>query len=193
MERIRLAAPFSEDAARSLRAGDEILLSGVIYTARDAAHRRIVDLLESGGGLPFPLQDAAIYYAGPAPARPGAVIGPAGPTTSGRMDAYTPALLRAGLRCMIGKGPRSAEVAEAMREYGAVYLAATGGCAALLARCVTDCELLAWPELGSEAVRKLTVANLPLTVALDAAGGDLYKIGPKEYLRTKPKESEMKN
>lgn len=177
-----LNAPFDEKTARSLRAGDRVLLSGTVYTARDAAHRRICEALSHGEAPPFDLTNAVIYYVGPAPARPGAVIGSAGPTTSYRMDAYAPRLIESGLRAMIGKGPRSAAVAQAVARYGAVYFAATGGAGALLARCVTASELLAWPDLGSEAVRRLTVRDLPLTVALDTQGGDLYRLGPAAYL-----------
>lgn len=179
---IKITAPFTQKEARELRAGDRLLLSGTIYTARDAAHARIVELLKNGDPPPFDLYDACVYYAGPTPARPGAVIGSIGPTTAGRMDAYAPALMAAGLRCMIGKGPRSRAVAEAMAEHGAVYLAAEGGVAALLARCVTACETVAWPELGSEAVRRLELRDMPLIVALDAHGGDLYESGPAAYL-----------
>jgi len=179
---ISITAPFDEKTARSLRAGDRVLLSGTVYTARDAAHRRICEALDRGEAPPFDLTDAVIYYVGPAPARPGAVIGSAGPTTSYRMDAYAPRLMEHGLRGMIGKGPRSDAVAEAMARYGAVYFAATGGAGALLARCVTASEPVAWPDLGSEAVRRLTVKDLPLTVALDTEGRDLYRLGPAAYL-----------
>ena len=158
-----------------------MLLSGTVYTARDAAHRRLLELLERGGEPPFPLEGAAIYYCGPAPAPPGRAIGAAGPTTSYRMDAFAPALIARGLRVMIGKGPRSAPVLEAMRAHGAVYLAATGGAGALLASCVESCELVAWPDLGAEAVRRLTLRDMPLTVAADAAGGDLYVSGPAAW------------
>ena len=182
MNPIRLTVPCGAGALRALRAGDRVLLSGTVYTARDAAHRRMTELMEHGEALPFELDGAAIYYCGPAPAPPGRVIGSAGPTTSGRMDAYAPLLISRGLRVMIGKGPRSEAVTAAMREHGAVYLAAAGGAGALLASCITGCELVAWPELGPEAVRRLTVRDMPLTVAIDALGGDLYVRGPADYL-----------
>ena len=181
---IRISAPLDAETARSLRAGQRVLLSGVIYTARDAAHRRLCELLDAGGEPPFPLEGAVIYYCGPAAAPPGRPIGAAGPTTSYRMDAYAPRLIERGVRGMIGKGERSGAVAEAMCEYGAVYLAATGGAGALLAGCVVECEVIAWDDLGAEAVRRLTVRDMPLTCAQDAAGGDLYRSGPEDYLRT---------
>ncbi len=166
----------SEAEARSLTAGEKVLLTGVIYTARDAAHKRLVALLDCGGELPLPVKDQAIYFVGPCPARPGEVIGSAGPTTSGRMDAYSPRLIReCGLRGMIGKGERSEEVAEAMREGGAVYFAATGGAGALISKCIEKCEVIAFEDLGPEAVRRLEVRDLPLVVAIDAAGGNCYK------------------
>ena len=145
MDAIRISAPAPAEDILALRAGQRVLLSGTVYTARDAAHRRMVELLERGEALPFELAGAAIYYSGPAPAPPGRVIGSAGPTTSGRMDAYAPLLIARGLRLMIGKGPRSQPVLDAMRGHGAAYLAAAGGAGALLASCVTECELVAWP------------------------------------------------
>ena len=182
MDAIRLDAPCAGEGILALHAGDRVLLSGTVYTARDAAHRRMVKLLGRGEELPFRLEGAAIYYCGPAPAPPGRVIGAAGPTTSGRMDAYAPLLIERGLRLMIGKGPRSAAVLEAMRAHGAAYLAAAGGAGALLASCITECELVAWPELGPEAVRRLAVKDMPLTVAADAHGGNLYITGPAAWL-----------
>lgn len=182
MDAIRLTTPLTEGGARTLRAGERVLLSGTVYTARDAAHRRMAELIERGEELPFPLDGAAIYYCGPAPAPPGRVIGAAGPTTSGRMDAYAPLLISCGLRLMIGKGPRNEAVLDAMRTHGAAYLAAAGGAGALLASCITACELVAWPDLGPEAVRRLTVRDMPLTVACDASGGNLYVTGPAAYL-----------
>ena len=179
---IRLNAPFSEEEARSLRAGDSVLLSGTIYTARDAAHKRLVEALDESSPLPFPLRDAVIYYAGPSPAREGGVIGSAGPTTSGRMDAYAPRLTALGLRGMIGKGARSDAVVEAMKRYGAVYFGAVGGAGALIARCITSAEVIAYGDLGSEAVRRLTVQDMPLTVIIDTLGDNLYSLGPKRYL-----------
>ena len=177
----RMQTPLNKEDAAKLRAGDTVLLSGVIYTARDAAHKRLCALAASGEALPIDVRDAVIYYAGPTPARPGEVTGAVGPTTSGRMDAYAPTLLRMGLAGMIGKGARDAAVVDAMKETGAVYFAATGGAGALIASCVESAELVCWPDLGSEAVRRLVVRGLPLTVAIDSTGGDLYKTGPAAY------------
>ena len=182
-EKKRITTPFTAEQARLLRAGDSVLITGTIYTGRDAAHKRLVELLDAGKPLPCELRDQIIYYVGPTPARPGDIIGAAGPTTSYRMDAYAPRLMaETGLRGMIGKGLRSSEVAAAIRDYQGVYLAAIGGAGALLAGCVESAELVAYPELGPEAVRRLVVRDLPLTVALDSAGGDLYVSGPAAYL-----------
>lgn len=180
-----LHTPLSREALAPLRAGDMVLLSGVVYTARDAAHARMAELLDQGRELPFDLQGAAIYYVGPTPERPGCAIGAAGPTTAGRMDAYTPRLLDLGLACMIGKGKRSQAVKEAVMRNGAVYLAAIGGAGALMAGSVQQCEVIAWPDLGCEAVRRLVVKEMPLTVLLDAHGGDLYQSGPAAYLASR--------
>ncbi len=177
-----LNAPFSEEKARSLRAGDRVLLSGVIYTARDAAHKRLCQALGENAPLPFPLQDAVIYYAGPSPAREGGIIGSAGPTTSGRMDVYAPRLIALGLRGMIGKGARNERVVEAMKRHGAVYFGAVGGAGALLARCVTRAEVIAYDDLGSEAIRRLEVRDMPLTIVIDSLGDNLYTLGPERYL-----------
>lgn len=177
-----LQTPLTRQALAPLRAGDTVLLSGVVYTARDAAHGRMARLLDEGSPLPFALNGAAIYYVGPTPERPGCSIGAAGPTTSGRMDAYTPRLLDLGLACMIGKGKRSAAVKQAVVRNGAVYLAAIGGAGALMAGSVKSCEIIAWPDLGCEAVRRLVVDKMPLTVLLDPHGGDLYESGPAAYL-----------
>ncbi|MDR2370353.1 MAG: Fe-S-containing hydro-lyase [Treponema sp.] len=177
--------PLTREKAAALAAGDEVFLSGVIYTARDAAHKRFNELLDRGGPLPFPLEDAVIYYAGPTPAPPGRIIGSAGPTTSGRMDAYTPRLLLLGLRGMIGKGKRSEEVIRAMQRAGAVYFGAIGGAGALISRCVTSAEITAFGDLGAEAVRRLTVENFPVTVVIDSRGNDLYESGRKDYLNHK--------
>lgn len=182
MDAIRLEVPCAKDAILSLHAGDRVLLSGTVYTARDAAHRRMVELIDRGEALPFDIEGAAIYYCGPAPAPPGRPIGAAGPTTSYRMDSFAPRLIELGERVMIGKGARGKTVMDAMREYGAVYLAATGGAGALLASCVISSEIVAWPDLGAEAVRRLTVRDMPLTVACDAFGGSLYESGPRDYL-----------
>lgn len=177
-----LQTPLTKAALAPLRAGDTVLLSGVVYTARDAAHARMMEQLDAGQALPFPIEGAAIYYVGPTPERPGCAIGAAGPTTSGRMDAYTPRLLDLELACMIGKGKRSAAVKASVVQNGAVYLAAIGGAGALMARSVQSCEIIAWPDLGCEAVRRLVVKDFPLTVLLDAHGGDLYESGPAAYL-----------
>ncbi len=171
-----LSTPFDEAAVRVLRAGDRVLLSGVVWTGRDAAHRKLIAALDEGKALPMDLAGQAIYFVGPCPARPGEVIGSAGPTTSGRMDAYSPRLIaECGLRAMIGKGERNRQVIEAMKRYGCVYFAATGGAAALIARCVKKCDLIAYPELGPEAVYRLEVEKFPLVVAIDAAGSSLYR------------------
>lgn len=177
----RITTPLTKEKAAALRAGDRVLLSGVIYTARDAAHKRLCELVAKGEPLPIDVQDAVIYYAGPTPARPGQVIGSCGPTTSGRMDAYAPTLLHLGLRGMIGKGARSAAVSEAMQQTGAVYFAAIGGAGALAAACVKQAELVCYEDLGSEAIRRLVVENMPLTVVIDSVGNDLYRDGPDAY------------
>ncbi len=167
-----------------LRSGDTILLSGTIYTARDAAHGRLMELLDKGEPLPFPLGGNGIYYVGPTPEREGEVIGSAGPTTSGRMDSYAPRLLDLGLSVMIGKGSRSVAVKEAVVRNKAVYLGALGGAGALMADGIRTVEIVCWEDLGCEAVRKLAVVDLPLTVILDSYGGDLYEEGPKAYLES---------
>lgn len=166
----------------ALRSGDTVLLSGTIYTARDAAHGRMMSLLQEKKPLPIPLEGNAIYYVGPTPERPGEVIGSAGPTTSGRMDSFAPGLLDLGLGLMIGKGSRSQAVKEAVVRNKAVYLGALGGAGALMAHGIKAVEIVCWEDLGCEAVRKLTVENLPLTVILDSYGGDLYVEGPQAYL-----------
>ena len=178
---IRLTTPLTAQAVASLRAGDRVLLSGTVYTARDAAHARLIALLNGGQPLPFAVEGQVIYYVGPTPPRPGEPIGSAGPTTSGRMDPYTPALLAAGLRGMIGKGSRSAEVREAMVRHGAVYFAATGGAGALLAKRIRSAEVVAWEDLGPEAVRRLVVEDFPLVVIDDVHGHDLYEEGAARY------------
>ena len=180
-----LKTPLSKQDLAPLKAGDTVLLSGVVYTARDAAHARMMELLDKGEPLPFPIEGAAIYYVGPTPERPGEVIGSAGPTTSGRVDAMSPRLLDLGNKIMIGKGKRDAAVKEAVVRNGAVYLAALGGAGALMAKSVQTLEVIAWPDLGCEAVRRLTVQDMPLTVVLDAHGGDLYEAGPAAYLATR--------
>lgn len=179
---IRISAPLSREQARQLKAGDSVLLSGTVYTARDAAHKRLCELLAQGGELPFELRDAVIYYVGPTPEKPGQVIGSAGPTTSYRMDAYAPTLIALGQTGMIGKGSRGEEVVAAMREHGAVYFGAIGGAGALLARCVESAQIVAYEDLGAEAIRRLQVRDLPLTVVTDSEGRDLYHSGRAAYL-----------
>ena len=179
---IELKTPLGSAAARALRAGDMCLLTGELYTARDAAHKRLCTLLEAGQPLPFDIRGAVIYFVGPTPAKPGQAIGSAGPTTSYRMDTYSPALLRQGLTGMIGKGKRSEAVIEAIRACGAVYFGATGGCGALLSRCIKKAEIIAYPDLGPEAVRRLYVENFPVTVIIDSEGNNLYEIGRQNYL-----------
>ena len=177
-----ITAPLTKEQARSLRAGESVYLSGSVYTARDAAHKRLCELVEQGKPLPFPIEGAVIYYVGPSPARPGQAIGSAGPTTSGRMDAYSPRLLDLGQLIMIGKGKRDQAVKDAVVRNGAVYLAALGGAGALMAASVKELEVICWEDLGCEAVRRLEVEDFPLTVILDAHGGDLYESGPAAYL-----------
>lgn len=174
MAEVKLETPVTESEVRELEAGDKIKLSGVVYTARDAAHERLVTALEQGQQLPFPLQGAALYYVGPAPAKPGEVIGSAGPTTSYRMDPFTPPLLNNGLKIMIGKGDRSEKVVDTMQQTGAVYLAATGGAAALISERIEAMKVIAYADLGTEAVRKLRVKNLPLICVIDSTGKNLY-------------------
>jgi fumarate hydratase subunit beta len=179
---VRLTLPLRQEAAACLRAGDAVLFSGVLYTARDAAHQRLTALAAEGKPLPFPIEDAVIYYAGPTPARPGEIIGSAGPTTSYRMDAYTPALLALGLRGMIGKGKRSDAVAEAMVRTGAVYFGAIGGAGALLADRIKAACLIAFEDLGPEAIRRLVVEDFPAVVVIDSQGNNLYRSGREAYL-----------
>ena len=175
MNTIRITTPLTGEVARGLKAGDRVLLSGVIWTGRDQAHKRLVALLDEGKPLPVELKDQVIYFVGPCPAPPGRPIGSAGPTTSYRMDAYSPRLLEAcGLRGMIGKGARTSPVVEAMRRCGAVYFAATGGAGALIAQCIKRCELIAFQDLGPEAIYRLEVEDFPLVVATDASGATLY-------------------
>lgn len=169
-----LREPFTKDKLTALKAGDTVLLTGTIYAARDAAHRRLVDMIDKGETLPIDIKEQIIYYMGPTPARPGMPIGSCGPTTSYRMDPFTPTLLEHGLSGMIGKGPRSNAVKDCARKEGAVYFAAIGGAAALIAQSVRTSEIAAFAELGTEAVRKLYVEGMPLVVAYDAEGGDLY-------------------
>lgn len=178
---VSLTTPVTEEQMRSLRAGDKVLLSGEIYTGRDAAHKRMIALLEEGKPLPFDPKGQIIYYVGPAPAKPGFAVGSAGPTTSYRMDSYTPQLLAQGLRGMIGKGRRSPQVVEAMKKEGAVYFGAVGGAAALISRRILSSELVEWPDLGTEAVHRFTVKDFPLTVVIDTLGNNLYETEPAKY------------
>lgn len=180
---IRLTAPLDREMLLSLRAGDRVSLSGVIYTARDAAHGRLCDALENGESLPVNLCNQTVFYAGPTPAAPGKPVGAIGPTTSGRMDAYTPALLRYGVNALIGKGDRSSEVRDALRETGSVYFAAIGGCAAYMSACITRCDVVAYDDLGTESIKRLEVKDLPLTVACDAHGGNAYEMGMEAYFK----------
>ena len=180
----RLTEPFTKEKVKEFRAGDTVLITGTIYTARDAAHKRMTELMEKGERLPFALENSIIYYVGPTPAKPGYPIGSAGPTTSYRMDAYAPRFLDMGQLAMIGKGQRNDEVCEAVVRNGALYLAAIGGAAALMAKQIKKAEVVAFEDLGAEAVRKLYVEDLPLTVVLDSAGGNLYIQGREEYLKS---------
>ncbi len=170
-----ITTPLTEEVTTNLTAGDIVSITGVIYSARDAAHKRMTETLAAGGTLPFEIKDAVIYYLGPSPAREGQVIGSAGPTTSGRMDAYTPQLLELGLRGMIGKGKRSAEVIETMKKTKAVYFAAVGGAGALLSKHITKSEVIAYDDLGTEAIHKLYVEDFPAIVVIDCKGNSLYK------------------
>lgn len=178
---IRIDAPLTREMARTLKAGDLVRINGFIYTGRDAAHKRLIGLLDSGRELPFDVRNQIIYYVGPCPAKPGQVIGSAGPTTSGRMDAYAPALIERGLTGMIGKGLRSTEVVNAMKEYGAVYFGATGGAAALIAKCIKSEEIVAFEDLGTEAIRRLKVQDFEVTVIIDSLGNNLYSTGREKY------------
>lgn len=180
---MEITVPMSRETARSLRAGDMCLLSGVIYTARDAAHKRLCDALDRGEELPIELKDAVIYFVGPTPAKPGEVIGSAGPTTSYRMDAYSPRLIALGQTGMIGKGKRGDEVVDAMKTHGAVYFGAIGGCGALISRCIVSSEVVAYPDLGPEAIHRLEVRDFPAIVVIDAMGNNLYETGRAAYLK----------
>jgi fumarate hydratase subunit beta len=180
---VKLVPPLVDADVLKLEIGDKVLVSGVIYTARDAAHKRLLEMLAAGQKLPVDLKGQVLYYVGPSPARPGRVIGAAGPTTSYRMDSYAPTLIKMGLKAMIGKGKRSPEVIAAMREFKAVYLGATGGAGALISQCIKDAEVVAFPELGPEAVHRLVVEDLPTIVINDCQGRDLYEVGVKQYQR----------
>lgn len=177
-----ITLPLTEELAKSLHAGDRVYLTGTIYTSRDAGHKRMCESLAKGEPIPFDPTDATIYYVGPTPAKPGQVIGSAGPTTSGRMDAYAPTMMSVGARGMIGKGARLPEVIDAMKKYSGVYFGAIGGAGALLAKSIKSAELIAFEDLGAEALRKLYVEDMPLMVIIDSEGNNLYETGRAEYL-----------
>lgn len=181
---ISVKTPLSHDDARKLKAGDSVLLTGTIYTARDAAHKRLCELVDQGKELPMEIRDAVIYFVGPTPAKPGQAIGSAGPTTSYRMDAYSPTLIAQGQTGMIGKGKRGPEVIAAMKEHGAVYFGAIGGCGALLSKCIKKAEIIAYEDLGAEAIRRLEVEDFPVIVIIDSDGNNLYETGRAQYLET---------
>ena len=185
----RITTPLTEADVKALKAGDQVLISGVIYTGRDAAHRRLCEAVQSGKALPFDLKDAIIYYVGPTPAPPGKIFGSGGPTTSGRMDAYTPTMLALGLRGMIGKGYRSDAVKEAMKQYQGVYFGAVGGAGAIIGNAVQSCEIIAYEDLGPEAIRRLEVKDFPAVVVIDAKGNDLYEMGKRQYLEESRKNA----
>ena len=182
MAQIKITTPLTREDAKALRAGDSCLISGVIYTARDAAHKRLCQLVEEGKELPLDLKDSIIYFVGPTPEKPGQVIGSAGPTTSYRMDAYSPTLIRLGQTGMIGKGKRGEEVISAMKTHGAVYFGAIGGCGALLGKCIKQSEVVAYEDLGAEAIRRLEVEDFPAVVIIDSLGNNLYESGRAAYL-----------
>ncbi len=181
----KIKLPLTEETLTELRAGDNVLLSGILYVARDAAHKRMVEALDRGKSLPFDIRGQIIYYMGPSPAKPGQTTGAAGPTTSSRMDSYSPRLIAEGLKGMIGKGVRSQAVKDAMKKHKAVYLAAIGGTGALLSKSITRSEIIAYEELGAEAVQRLVVENFPATVINDIYGGDLYEEGKAKYRITR--------
>jgi fumarate hydratase subunit beta len=180
----KISTPLTKDKVKDLKAGDSVLLSGVIYTARDAAHKRLVELLDKGEELPIDVKDAVIYYVGPTPEKPGMIIGSAGPTTSYRMDAYAPKLLDKGLKGMVGKGLRSQEVVDSMIKNGAVYFAAIGGAGALISKSVKSAEIVTYEDLGSEAIRRLVVEDFPIVVVIDSKGNNLYEQGQNAYLES---------
>ena len=181
MAEYTFTTPITEEDTRQLKAGDIVFLNGTIFTARDAAHKKLVDLIEAGEELPFDLEGSIIYFVGPTPPKPGEPIGSAGPTTSYRMDSFSPTMLKNGSKGMIGKGKRNQEVKDACKEYGGIYFGATGGAGALLGKKITAAEVIAYPELGPEAVRKLTVKDFPVTVINDTFGNDLYQMGREQY------------
>ncbi len=183
MSKKRIQLPLTVEDLAQLQAGESILLNGPLLTGRDAAHKRLYAAVQAGKELPVTIKGETIYYVGPCPTKPGRVIGSAGPTTSSRMDSYTPTLLKEGLRGMVGKGQRSPEVIEAMKTYGAVYLAALGGAGALIANSIIQAEVIAYPDLGPEAIYRMVVEDIPVIVAIDSRGNDLYRTGRAEYLR----------
>lgn len=179
---ISIKTPLTREDAKKLKAGDSCLISGTIYTARDAAHKRLCELVAQGKELPIDMKDAIIYFVGPTPAKPSQAIGSAGPTTSYRMDAYSPTLIELGQTGMIGKGKRGNEVVDAMKKFGAVYFGAIGGCGALLSKCIKKAEVVAYEDLGAEAISRLEVEDFPVTVIIDSFGNNLYETGRKNYL-----------
>lgn len=180
----KIQTPLTREKVRELKAGDSCLITGTIYTARDAAHKRLCELVAQGKELPMEIENAIIYFVGPTPAKPGQAIGSAGPTTSYRMDAYSPTLIAIGQTGMIGKGKRNDEVVSAMKEHGAVYFGAIGGCGALLSKCIKKAEIVAYEDLGAEAIRKLEVEDFPVVVIIDSEGNNLYETGRREYLNS---------
>lgn len=187
-----ISTPLKEEVTMNLKAGDSVLLSGTIYTARDAAHGRLIKLLDEEKELPINIKDEIIYYVGPTPEKPGEIIGSAGPTTSYRMDSYTPKLLDLGLKGMIGKGARNEKVIESIKKNNSIYFGAIGGAGALISKCITSCEIIAYDDLGAEAIRKLEVKDMPLVVIIDTQGNNLYEIGKNEYLNFIAKQSDEK-
>ncbi|MDD8049007.1 MAG: Fe-S-containing hydro-lyase [Thomasclavelia sp.] len=179
---IKLETPLTVDKVKDLKVGDEVLLSGVIYTGRDAAHKRMFELLDSNKPLPFDPKDQTIFYVGPTPTKPGHSFGSGGPTTSGRMDKFAPRMISLGLRCMIGKGKRTQEVIDALKQFQGIYFGAIGGAGAMMSSCIKKCDVIAFEDLGPEAVRRLEVKDMPLTVIIDSKGNNLYEIGRKDYL-----------
>ena len=182
MANVKITTPLTREKVKTLKAGDSVLISGVIYTARDAAHKRLCELVAQGKELPMDVKDSIIYFVGPTPAKPGQAIGSAGPTTSYRMDAYSPILIEQGQTGMIGKGKRGPEVIEAMKQHGAVYFGAIGGCGALLSKCIKEAEVIAYEDLGAEAIRRLVVEDFPVVVIIDSEGNNLYETGKANYL-----------
>lgn len=182
---IKIETPLTTSKIKQLKAGDEVLLSGIIYTGRDAAHKRLIDLIKENKELPFELEDQVIFYVGPTPSKPGEVFGSGGPTTSGRMDAYAPLLISLGMRSMIGKGYRNDEVKQAIINHNGIYLGAIGGAGAVMSTCIKECEIIAFEDLGPEAIRKLRVENMPLVVIVDSSGNDQYTLGRNDYLSKK--------